>query len=33
LVGLPGQWRDRLLGRMTGARDADNLKEVGHEIV
>ena len=33
LVGLPGQWRERLVGRMTGARSAANHAEVRHDIV
>jgi branched-chain amino acid transport system permease protein len=33
LVGLPGQWRERLVGRMTGARAAADHAEVRHESV
>ncbi|MGS0754190.1 branched-chain amino acid ABC transporter permease [Roseateles sp. GG27B] len=33
LVGLPGQWRERLLGRTTGTRAAKNRTEVDHETV
>ena len=31
LVGLPSQWRERLVGRMTGARGASSHAEVRHD--
>jgi len=31
LVGLPGQWRERLVGKMTGARSAASHAEVRNE--
>ena len=33
LVGLPGQWRERLVGKMTGARSAASHAEVRNESV
>ena len=31
LIGLPGQWRERLVGRMTGVRAASSQTGVRHE--
>ena len=33
LVGLPGQWRERLVGRRTGERSSAMAGEVSHETV
>ena len=33
LIGLPGQWRERLIGRLTGARSSAVSAGVSHETV
>jgi len=33
LIGLPGQWRERLVGRLTGERTSAVSAEVSHETV